>query len=181
MQLRRQFQCGFTLLEVLVALIVLTVGLLGVLKLETLAYASTNIAAKRSLAALEASSLAASMHVNRGYWATSETSAAAISLTGTVITVAAGAPLLSNVISTAQVCTSLTVPCQPPQMAAYDLQQWAQAMKLLLPNYTATINCDTANPVSCNINIQWNENAVAINSQETGALASPSYTLYVEP
>jgi hypothetical protein len=31
------------------------------------------------------------------------------------------------------------------------------------------------------INIQWNENAVALNAQETGALASPSYTLYVEP
>jgi type IV pilus assembly protein PilV len=181
MQLRIQTQRGFSLLEVMVALGVLTVGLLGVLKLETLSYASTNIAAKRSLAALEAASLAASMHVNRGYWANPDTSAAAISLTGTVITISAGAPLLSGVIGTAQVCKSLTVPCQPLQMAAYDLQQWALTMKPLLPNYTATINCGTANPVSCMINIQWNENAVALNNQETGALASPSYTLYVEP
>jgi type IV pilus assembly protein PilV len=182
MQLRTQTQRGFTLLEVMVALIVLTVGLLGVLKLETVAYASTNIAAKRSLAALEAASLAASMHVNRGYWATPDTSAAAISVKGTVVTIAGGsAPLLSGVIGTAQVCTSLTVPCSPQRMAAYDLQQWAATMLALLPNYAATVNCGTANPVSCMINIQWNENAVAISSQETGALANPSYTLYVEP
>ena len=31
------------------------------------------------------------------------------------------------------------------------------------------------------INIQWNENTVATNAQETVALAGPSYTLYVEP
>ena len=55
------------------------------------------------------------------------------------------------------------------------------ALVALLPNVTATVNCGTANPVSCNINIQWNENTVAINTQETTALASPSYTLYVEP
>jgi type IV pilus assembly protein PilV len=181
MQLRIQNQLGFTLLEVMVALIVLTVGLLGVLKLETVAYASTNIAAKRSLAALEAASLAASMHINRGYWATPDTSAAAIGVKGTVLTIAQGAPLLSGVIGTAQVCTSLTVPCSPLKMAAYDLQRWALTMVALLPNYAATINCGTANPVSCMINIQWNENAVAVNNQETGALANPSYTLYVEP
>jgi type IV pilus assembly protein PilV len=181
MQLKNHCQRGFSLLEVMVALCVLAVGLLGVLKLESVAYASTNIAAKRSLAALEAASLAASMHVNRGYWATSDTSAAAISVTGIVFQVTQGAPLLLTAIGTAQVCTSTTTPCLPLNMAAYDLQQWALSMQALLPNYTATINCGTANPVSCNINILWSENAVAINAQETGPLASPSYTLYVEP
>ena len=48
---------GFTLLEVMVALVVLCLGLLGILKLEAAAISSTTIAAKRSLAALEASSL----------------------------------------------------------------------------------------------------------------------------
>jgi type IV pilus assembly protein PilV len=184
MQLKNQTQRGFSLLEVMVALCVLAVGLLGVLKLESVAYASTNIAAKRSLAALEAASLAASMHVNRGYWALTDTAGATIGVTGTVFTVAQGAPLLSGVIGSTQICSSATAvppPCLPLNMAAYDLQKWAQSMQLLLPNYTATINCGTANPVSCNINILWSENAVAINAQETGALASPSYTLYVEP
>ena len=50
---------GFSLLEVMIALVVLSVGLLGILKLEASAVSSTNIAAKRSIAALEAASLAA--------------------------------------------------------------------------------------------------------------------------
>ena len=179
----RHRQHGFTLLEVMVALFVLTVGLLGVLKLETVAYASTNIASKRSIAALEAASLAASMHVNRGYWTTSDPSQSTIAIAGNVVTVTLNAPLLSGALGGPQSCisTSTTLPCTPLVMAAYDLQQWAIGLQTLLPNVTGTVNCGTATPVSCMINITWNENAVAINTQETGALASPSYTLYVEP
>jgi type IV pilus assembly protein PilV len=177
----KQFQRGFTLLEVMIALVVLTVGLLGVLKLEAVAYASTSIASKRSIAALEASSLAASMHVNRGYWTTPDPSGATIAVNGNVVTVTQNAALLGGVIGAVQVCTSLITPCLPLNMAAYDLQQWAIALQALLPNVVAAVNCGTTSPVSCMINIQWGENAVAINTQETGPLASPSYTLYVEP
>jgi type IV pilus assembly protein PilV len=172
---------GFTLLEVMVALFVLSVGLLGVLKLETVAYASTNVAAKRSIAALEASSLAASMHVNRGYWTSADPSGAIVAVNGNAVTVTQFAPLLAGVIGAGQLCTSLITPCQPLNMAAYDLQQWAINLNALLPNVTGTVTCGTATPVSCMINILWNENAVAINAQETGVLATPSYTLYVEP
>jgi type IV pilus assembly protein PilV len=180
MQLNRR-SAGFTLLEVMIALFVLTIGLLGVLKLESVAYASTNVAAKRSLAALEAASLAASMHVNRGYWTQPDPSGATIAVNGSVASVTLNAPLLAGVIGAAQVCTSPTVPCLPLNMAAYDLQQWATNLSALLPNVVAAINCGTSPPVSCMINIQWSENAVALETQETGALAGPSYTLYVEP
>ncbi len=179
--LKQRRERGFTLLEVMVALFVLVVGLLGVLKLETVAYASTNVAAKRSIAALEAASLAASMHVNRGYWTTPDPSGATIAINGNVASVALNAPLLAGVIGAAQVCTSTATPCLPLNMAAYDLQQWALGLQTLLPNVVGSVNCGTAPPVSCMINIQWNENAVATNTQETGALAGPSYTLYVEP
>ena len=176
-------QLGFSLLEVLVALVVLSVGLLGVVKLESVAYSSTNVASKRSIAALEASSLAASMHVNRGYWTSPDVSGASITVTNGAATVAASAPSLATAIAAAQACTSLTVPCLPANMAAYDLARWATALQTLLlnQNSVAAITCGTSNPISCTINIKWNENTVATNAQETGALASPSYTLYVEP
>jgi type IV pilus assembly protein PilV len=174
-------QQGFTLLEVMVALFVLVIGLLGVLKLETVAYASTNVAAKRSIAALEAASLAASMHVNRGYWTSPDPSGGAVGIIGNVATVTQNAPLLAGVIGAAQACNIPGTPCLPLNMAAYDVQQWAIALNTALPNVTGSVNCGTAPPVSCMINIQWNENAVAINTAETVALAGPSYTLYVEP
>jgi type IV pilus assembly protein PilV len=123
------------------------------------------------------------MHVNRGYWTSPDVSGAIITVTNGAATVTALAPQLAAGIAAAPSCTSLTVPCSPVNMAAYDLAQWASYVQLLLPNQNAaaTITCGTSNPASCMINIQWNENTVATNAQETALLAGPSYTLYVEP
>jgi len=68
---RRPLQAcrGFSLVEVMVALVVCAIGLLGLAKMESLAVASTSVAAARSIAAIEASSLAAAMHANKAYWA----------------------------------------------------------------------------------------------------------------
>jgi type IV pilus assembly protein PilV len=184
---------GFSLLEVMVALVVLCVGLLGVLKLEAAAVSSTSIAAKRSLAALEAASLAASMHVNRGYWTNGDAQNAIITLQGTAAVVTQGAPNLANSLVAAPACTSTVTPCVVTDMAAYDLAQWAAALSPLVPNYTAVVTCGNVTPVSCIINIVWSENAVAINTQSAAqqaaneaanvnaAFENPSYTLYVEP
>jgi type IV pilus assembly protein PilV len=171
---------GFTLVEVMVALIVLSVGLLGIVKLESAAISSTTVAAKRSLAALEGDSLAAMMHVNRGYWTSSDPSGGKITVTGTTVTVAAGAANLATSVAGTTACNVTTTPCAVTDMAAYDLKQWAAAVNALLPNYTATISCGTGSPVSCTINVTWSENAVAVSGTTT-ALATPSYSLYVEP
>ena len=180
---------GFSLLEVMIALVVLCVGLLGILKLEAAAISSTTVAAKRSLAALEASSLAAMMHVNRGYWAKGDVSNAVITVQGSAALVTSGAPNLVTSLASGITCISTTVPCAVSDMAAYDLTQWAIALNPLLPNYIATVACGLAAPVSCTINIVWNENAVAINAQAAADQAAnpnetfenPSYRLFVEP
>jgi type IV pilus assembly protein PilV len=172
---------GFSLIEVMVALFVLSVGMLGVVKLETAAYSSTNVAAKRSIAAVQAASLAASMHINRGYWTQNDAAAASITVTGSVVAVPSGAPLLAAAVGATPNCAVVATPCSVTNMAAYDLQQWATSLASLLPNETAAIQCNAATPVACNININWSENTVASNQQETGTLAGPSYTLYVEP
>ncbi len=174
---------GFSLLEVMVALVVLCVGLLGILKLEAAAVSSTTVAAKRSIAALEAASLAASMHANRGYWTAADAFGAVINVTGTTFAVT-GAANLSASLAAGPNCMSTTIPCAVSDMAAFDLIDWAKnAMVPLLGNYVAVISCGLVTPVSCTINITWNENAVAIDAQETqsAALQNPSYTLYVEP
>jgi hypothetical protein len=73
-------------------------------------------------------------------------------------------------------------------LAAYDLQQWANALNALLPNDQATITCSATTPISCTIQITWSEKAVAINTQEQTQVSNtnvdinnPLYTLYVEP
>ncbi len=172
---------GFSLIEVLVSVVIISVGLLGIAKMQALALSSTGVASKRSLAALEASSLAASMHADRAYWASGVAAPApGFTVTGTTISDAN--------LAAAQLCTSAgaAADCSPLQLAAYDVQTWATAVSNLLPNPVSTVICSNAVgvPVSCTIQITWSENIAAINKQGTNtaaAMTGPSYLLYVEP
>ncbi|MGH8136579.1 MAG: type IV pilus modification protein PilV [Steroidobacteraceae bacterium] len=178
---------GFSLVEVMVALIVLSVGLLGIARMQVLALSSTSVAGKRALAAIEAASLAASMHENRGYWSNSgDAASATISLAGTTYSYT-GASALSS--AGAQNCTNSAAPCTPTAMAAYDLQLWATALQGLLPNDSAVIACGNITPITCTITINWFENAVGVNDQQAAreavgtqaAMQNPTYVLYVQP
>jgi|HubBroStandDraft_4_1064222.scaffolds.fasta_scaffold458185_2 type IV pilus assembly protein PilV len=162
---------GFSLVEVLVALVVFSVGLLGIAKMQALGLSSTSVAGKRALAATQADSLAAAMHENRGYW----TSAAAVgtwtAATGAVPACVPGA----------------AAPCTSDVLAAYDLQVWAQNLSALLPNANGTIVCQATTPVTCLVTITWSETTLAINTQGQAAAQAatgtnfPTYTLFVEP
>lgn len=180
---------GFTLIEVLVALIITSIGLLGIAKMEALAFANTGSASTRSLVAIQASGLASAMHANRGYWALGLAptpliiTGAAIS-DGTLNTTATGATdcYLGGALAPAN------IGCTPAQLAAFDLHTWANALSALLPgsNPVTTITCPTASaPLNCTIAVTWNEKTVSLNSQAatntTTATFAPTYILYVEP
>ena len=181
---------GFTLVEVLVSLIIIAVGLLGLAKIQTLAYANTGVASQESLAALQAASLAAAMRANRGYWATVTTAY------GTPYTydstnvlndldAVMGTPY-STSCSLATGGTYTAALCTPQQLAAYDLQNWVTSLNATLPHPKATINCTAASgtsPQGCSITVTWTEENVAIDTQSAGQVinAPPSYTLYVVP
>lgn len=173
---------GFSLIELLVALIVISIGLLGIGKMQALALASTHSAGMRSLAAIEAGSLAASMHANRDFWDANPPVTTTVSGT-TITSTTSGFPTAG-----ANCLKGGSVPCTPTALASYDLEQWVLALNQLLPNVTATIACPNQTPpLSCTIQISWAEKAVAIDSTEAANASSteqfdtPTYTLYVEP
>jgi type IV pilus assembly protein PilV len=166
---------GFSLMEVMVALLVSTVGLLGLAKMEALAMSSTSVAGSRSLAAIEASSLAAAMHANPGYWAAGGTAPASITISSS-----------ANPYAGSPACTVMgPASCTPQAMAANDLNQWAADVNAVLPGYLATISCSqiVTVPVTCTIQLQWTENGVAVSAQQTqmSTLATPTYVLFVQP
>jgi type IV pilus assembly protein PilV len=181
---------GFTLVEVLVALIIIAVGMLGLAKIQALAYASTGIAGSQSLAALQASSLVSAMRANRNYWSTVSTpftfSFTMVGNTATLGTVSDNA-----LSSTSNNCTvgGNSPACTPAQLAAYDLNNttngWIKGLGAVLPNSSATIFCPapaTGAQLGCSIQITWAENNVSVNSQTQGnALALPTYTVFVVP
>jgi type IV pilus assembly protein PilV len=173
---------GFSLIEVLVALVIIGVGMLGIAKIQALAYSSTATASLRSLAAIEASSLAAAMRANQNYWTVA---AVAAPQTITVVNGGVTASTDATLIGTNAACGAATFG-SPAALAAYDVQCWAQSINTLLPGATATITCSpnvTATyPVGCSIQVTWLERYTGINAQSQGTtMASPVYTLYVEP
>jgi type IV pilus assembly protein PilV len=188
---------GFSLIEVMIALVVISAGLLGVAKMQALALSSTTVASMRSLAAIEAASLASTMHENRAYWASTmpaANGAITITATGAASTpvVTATEATLAAAVTAGWSCTSTGGGCNNAQLAAYDLTDWANALHVLMPNYTATITCTPISPVSCTVTIDWSEKAVALTKQQSAAqtaavaagtqyLQKPTYTLFVEP
>ncbi len=177
---------GFSMVEVLVSLIIIAVGMLGLAKMQALAYASTGVASQQSIAALEAASLASAMRANRNYWST---------LTTNFSYVAAGTipPTITTTDATltgTYACAfgGANAPCTAGQIAATDLQAWFSGLtglNTVLPNPKATITCPpqvAGTPVGCWITVTWFEENVAVNSNAVGqTISSPAYTLYVVP
>lgn len=169
---------GFSMIEVLVTILLISVALLGVAKMQAAAVANTQIARVRSLIAIQASSLASSMHGNPAYWAAG-LAPATFSASGAAVTDGTG------VLTAAADCVSAA--CTPAQLAAYDVQNWASNLNAQFPSYTAIVNCTAVvgTPVSCNINVSWAEKYIAINRSTAASAgaqtATQSFTLYVEP
>jgi len=187
---------GFSLVEIMVAVVVICVGLLGIAKMQALAVSNTATARMRAMAAFQAASLASIMHSNRNYWA----SAAAVANSPMTITILAGA---TNATITPAGFAQAIDPCMaysvspvaacPPAangaalLAGMDVARWGQAMLGVLPNLTATINCQGGQPPpSCTIQMQWTETTGAVSSSETAVAITTQgafdyYTLYVAP
>jgi type IV pilus assembly protein PilV len=192
---------GFSLTEVLVALVVCGIGLLGLAKMESLALASTDVAGTRSIAALEAASLAAMMHADRAFWISDPSVLVPTNLSGGTV----ATPLKINNTTLSQTvpanCTNVgATSCSAAQLAALDVSRWAADLSTWLPAYSATILCSqnptsSANPaVTCEITLNWIENAVAVGNAQTGIASAsasaaftstpneaPTYALIVEP
>lgn len=192
-------QAGFSLVEVMVALLVVSIGMLGIAKMQALALSSTGTAKMRSLASIEAASLASTIHADRRYW---------FYLTGalTVTVSSAGAvastqdtSLNSTAAARPTPCTAVppATPCTAAQIAAQDLGEWADGIiGILPPNSASTISCtapSATTTVECAIRITWTENVVssdigqsssatqAQNAAALAAITSSQYTLYVDP
>ncbi len=176
---------GVSLIEVLVALVIISVGLLGIAKMQALAMASTRGSSTRSLVSIEAASLASAMHANRKYWN-------AVSTTTTTFSVnlangAIASPPPSDVQLQGAVVDCAAGTCTPAQMALYDLVAWSVALNAVSNGSTASVTC-TGQPVACTISIQWIENVMAAtnaNAQQANVTAvltpNNSYSLLVEP
>jgi type IV pilus assembly protein PilV len=189
---------GFSLVEVMVAVVIICIGLLGIAKLQAMSLSNSTMSRQRAIAAIQAASLAASMHANRNFWSNQTNLGLEIVIAPSgAVTVPVPNPAPANLqssivadialyspVSTTGPCigTASAVPACPnnqgQDLAAFDVSRWyAASLSKLLPNAAADVLCPavaitTQAPASCTITITWTEKSVAMNTQEAGREAT---------
>ena len=131
----RNKQQGFTLLEVLIALLVLSIGLLGLAALQTIGLRSNEMASMRTTATMLAYDISDRMRANPQ---------------GTI-----DGKYILAVSGTIPDCTSTD--CTTTQMATFDLGQWEAALARL-PGGQGNISQTAGPPLAHTITVRWDEN-----------------------
>lgn len=143
---------GFTLIEVMIALLIFSVGLMGMAALMVVSVKTNHSAYLRTQASFLAQSMADRMRANMGVIP---------SYNGTY----------SSATTGTDPCAS-GVACSPANMVVRDRVLWSQQLVASLPNPTATIACNGtvlgvgdqigASPFQglCSLRIQWDEAAL---------------------
>ena len=148
-------QAGFSLLEALVAMIVIFIGVLGMAGIQMKSAAMTDTARYQSLAALIASSVSAQMQANPVYWLAAS---GTVSVTGSSVS---GGPVAG--------------------IAYLDLQSFGQNIASVLPGGTGQISCtpNASGTNSCSISLSWSEKNISISNTigASGLLAQQYSTL----
>jgi type IV pilus assembly protein PilV len=131
-------QQGFTLLEVLIALLVLSIGLLGLAALQTTGLRSNEMASMRTTSTMLAYDISDRMRANPQ---------------GTTD----GDYVVDNGPVTATVTDCTSTDCTTAQMATFDLSQWKTAVARL-PGGQGDITQTAGPPLVHTITVRWDEN-----------------------
>lgn len=144
-------QCGFTLLEVLIALLILSIGLLGLASLQTNGLRSNQMASMRTTATQLAYNITDRMHANP----------VGVDAQDYVIAVSDVDPVIATD------CESTT--CTSLQMATYDLSQWRSAINTLPGGSSSITRTVTGTVVTHTITVFWDEYRQGISGTNCGA------------
>lgn len=178
---------GFTIIELLVTLVIVSVGMLGVAKLQAAAVAETAVARTRSLMTFQAEALAAMMRSNKAFWqsSTAYTQNITIPAGGVLAGGTGGGTGLVRPTTTDHTCKSPATPCTAANLAYDDLNTWATAFGAAFPAASGTIVCQgsATAPETCDITLSWSERTVAVNRTAAAGTSSNSASLilHVQP
>lgn len=139
-------QAGFTIIEAMVALVVLSVGMIGVAALHGQGLSASRSAQFRSVAVNLSADMADRIRSNR---------VAGVAYEG----------IQAN--NNCDPDAGGGVDCTPAQMAAHDLFVWNQQILAALPNGAGQVEVDPAvNPPAYTITVSWDEVGAPVNPVE---------------
>jgi type IV pilus assembly protein PilV len=153
-------QRGFTMLEVLITLVIITVWLLATAATQTSSAKLNKSGQFRTQAVVLAGEIAERIEANKEKAADGASYACDPCSTTTTSTACVG-----------------TTPCTATALAAFDLAEWGKRVGDTLPDATATVVWDNAvSPPVYRITIGWSERRGDRNYGGTGTTEQASYT-----
>ncbi len=187
---------GFTLVELLVTMLIVTVGLLGLAKLQAAAVSNTAVSRTRALMTFQGESLAGMIRANPGFWMTSGT---ASNYPGLIVATNGTITNVNNLmVQKTGGCLNIAGTCTPANLAYEDMYAWAAAFNdntpaSAFPGATARIACVSASGGTCgpnptqphgyDITLTWNQKMVATNRSTVNSTTTTpvSMVLHVQP
>jgi type IV pilus assembly protein PilV len=196
MRSRRRATAGFSLIEVMVTLLVVSIGMLGLAKLQAAAVSEASLSRVRSLMTFQGESLASLMRGNRAFWATTTGTFPSFSVTSSgVVTYPSGTSGTATCVST----TGASAGCSPADMAGSDLTAWASSFTTQFSGASVSVACvgpgspsttcvtGGATPTAYDITLTWSEKSVAVNrstllsAADVSAAPAVTLVLHVQP
>lgn len=182
---------GFSLIEVMVAIFVISIALLGIIGIEGLVVSNTGVSKMRGVAAILAENMAAAMGANTSYWGSGSapaTTTVSSAVTATSASCNSSTYWMQTTLSDSTLngyatdCSSSAC-TTTAYMAAYDLKNWGCQLSTKLPSGSGSVACSTTSPVVCTVSVSWNEKNLAYR-QGSSASSTPTtqtYQMVVQP
>jgi type IV pilus assembly protein PilV len=186
---------GFTMVEILVTIIILSIGLLGVAALQVTGMRSVNSASHRTHATILVDDIAERMRANT--IAVDSNLYMGVNSAANINCAAIPATYCGEFYDTGTSTVTAATNCNPTQLATFDISTWycgvpsggvlTGGVQSVLPQASATITCIDTDPPSgadgdaCTdnsphiISLSWSE----LNPNRTNATASNTQTLAV--
>ena len=175
----RRLGSGFSLIEVMVSLVIISLGILGVSGLLLKGLSNTQASGMRTMVALQASSLASAMYANRAFWANPAqgiiafSSKADGSITGKNLAIGSE----DSCVGTPKAPTPMS--CTPAQLAGSDVRTWVNSVNRALANATSDLQCTpiaqgSSAYMSCVIQVEWAEHFVELSNGSNNAPSNES-------
>jgi type IV pilus assembly protein PilV len=137
------FSGGFTLVEVLVAVLILAIGILGMAGMQAVGVRESQNAYFRTQADMLVNDLVDKMRANRE-----------IAVDGSIASVYA----FNGGVVEATDCTSVDADCSAEQLARYDLLAWQQTLqRSQLPGVVGTVGRVAGSDATYTIKVMWDE------------------------
>lgn len=186
---------GFTLVELMITVLIVTIGLLGLAKLQATAVSNSSISRTRALMTYQAESLAGMIRANKSFWVTSGPTVnwpkfnvdAQGNATDQGMTAA----------SPSSSCVDAAANCTPANLAYDDMYTWAKAFNdgtansafmgaqasiVCVPVGGGTCGANPVTPHGYDITLTWQQKQVAVNRSTAGSTTLPvSMVMHVQP